>query len=290
MDASPRPTPLRYSAPSTARFVILVLALLCNGLFVGTAVHNVVEGDRWVADVAACDARSGGSDPLERQRAFEECAASAEQLRTVYSVTGGAVGLLAGLAVAIAAPAVIRRRRGLKPLPPQLDATSQRVRHLAAESGVRRAPDVLRGRLSQRDAFSFGLPGAYRIALPPKLALRPTDHAVFDPIVLHELAHVSHHDVALAWVARGVWLAVVPLACVPLVFAIVNGDFSIVFDYAWRAVVLLVVVRLVANEVLRVREHEDDLAVGDDADRLPSMLALLSTMASRSSAAPNPGL
>ena len=290
MDASLRPTPLRYSAPSTARFVILVLALLCNGLFVGTAVHNVVEGDRWVADVAACDARSGGSDPLERQRAFEECAASAEQLRTVYSVTGGAVGLLAGLAVAIAAPAVIRRRRGLKPLPPQLDATSQRVRHLAAESGVRRAPDVLRGRLSQRDAFSFGLPGAYRIALPPKLALRPTDHAVFDPIVLHELAHVSHHDVALAWVARGVWLAVVPLACVPLVFAIVNGDFSIVFDYAWRAVVLLVVVRLVANEVLRVREHEADVAVGNDADRLPSMLALLSTMASRSSAAPNPGL
>lgn len=290
MNAHLRATPLRYSEPSTARFFILVLALLCNGLFVGNAVHNAIEGDRWVENVAACNAGAESRDPFERHRDFEACVTSAERLRAAYALTGGAVGLLCGLAVAVAAPAVIRRRRDLKPLPPQLDSTRQRVALLAAEAGARRPPEVLRGRLSQRDAFTFGLPGAYRIALPPKLALTPTDRTVFDPIVLHELAHVAHNDVALAWLARGVWLAVIPLSCVPVVFAITADDFSFFFDYAWRAVVLLVVVRLVANEVLRVREHEADVAVGDEPGRLAGIRGLLVTIASRSGSTPQPNV
>ena len=125
------------------------------------------------------------------------------------------------------------------------------------------------------DAFSYGLPGRYRIALPPKLALRSTDHTLFDPVIRHELAHVSRHDVAFAWLARGVWFAVLPLVAVPIVLAIAGADFSILPDFIVRVAAILIIVRLVANEVLRVREHEADVTAAAEPELRTHLLALM---------------
>jgi Zn-dependent protease with chaperone function len=283
-----RAAPLRYSAPSTARYAILILALLCSGLFAGTAVHNFVRGDTWTQAVAQCDAENANVvDPLDQQARFEECSTSVERQRALYA-TGGLVAAAGlGVLVLIVAPHLISRRRGLRPLPLPLADARRRVSELAAGAGIRQPPVVKMGRGSQRDAFSYGIPGRYRIALPPKLALRWRDADTFDPVVLHELAHISHHDVALAWLARGAWWATVPLLVAPLMFAVGTGDFSTTLDYMWRAAVILVLAGLVAEDVLRIREHEADVAVADDPRQLPRIRALLTTM-SRSESPADP--
>ncbi|GEL94946.1 M48 family metalloprotease [Cellulomonas composti] len=166
------------------------------------------------------------------------------------------------------------RRRGLRPLPAALATVEQRVGELALEAGVRRPPALLVGRLSQRDAFTFGLPGRYRVALPPKLAARHGDAALFDPVLRHELAHVRHHDVTLAWFARTVWWAYWPVLMVPAVASIARRDVGVLLPYLWRAALVLTVVRLVTAALLRAREHDADLAAGS-GPKLPALRQLL---------------
>jgi hypothetical protein len=115
------------------------------------------------------------------------------------------------------------------------------------------------GAAAQRDGFSYGTPGRYRIALPRAVAVRWRDASLFDPLVRHELAHVAHRDVALAWLARSVWYALAPLLAAPLLIIPVSGDRSLLPDYLWRAALLAVVVQLVSSALLRSREHDADL-------------------------------
>jgi hypothetical protein len=37
------------------------------------------------------------------------------------------------------------------------------------------------------------------------------DRSVFDPLVRHELAQLARHDVLIAWSARAVWYALLPM-------------------------------------------------------------------------------
>jgi hypothetical protein len=115
------------------------------------------------------------------------------------------------------------------------------------------------GTSRQRDAFSFGAPGRYRVALPPAVAVRWRDVRLFDPLVRHELAHAKQRDIALAWLTRSVWYALVPILAIPIVSALVGGDASIVADYIWRAAVLGAVVALLSAALLRSREYGADL-------------------------------
>jgi hypothetical protein len=280
--SAPRADTLAYPSPTTARFVLLVLALLAGGLYIGTWVYNLLVGADWFEEAARCLASApAGAGPLEQQQANEACMASVERRRAGYAFAGGAATLAAGLLTLALVPAVIERRRGLRPLPQAMAATRTRADELAREAGLRRPPELMLGRSSQRDAFSYGFPGRYRIALPPKAALRPRDAAIFDPLLRHELAHIAHHDVALAWLARSVWWAFVPLLLVPVVLSTAQQDLSVTFDYVWRATVVLVTVRLVADALLRVREHDADLAAGRGEDNRQRLRAILSAIRSR---------
>jgi len=154
---------------------------------------------------------------------------------------------------------VLERRRRLRPLVPGLQPASERVATLAAEAGLARPPALVLGAATQRDGFSYGTPGRYRIALPRAVAVRWASATLFDPLVRHELAHVAHRDVALAWLARSVWYALAPLLAAPLVVMLLSSDRSLLPDYVWRAAVLAVVVQLVSSALLRSREHDADL-------------------------------
>lgn len=255
----PRPAVLAYPTPTSVHLLVLVLAVLAGGLFVGAWTYNIVAGGRWARGVAACF-EGLPADPLEAQSVFEDCTAALERERA-WSAAGGALVTLAlAVILLLVHPAVVARRRGLRPLPAGLAATQGRVAELAAEAGVRRVPTVVVGRLSQVDAFSYGTPGRYRIALPPKLAVSVGHAALFDPVVRHELAHVRHRDVALAWFARAAWWAFWPVVLVPAAVSVVRGDLGVLGPYAWRAALVLLVVRLVADAMLRSREHDADLA------------------------------
>jgi Zn-dependent protease with chaperone function len=262
----PRPDVLAYPSPTTSRFLIFLAALLSAGLFVGNWVHNQVEYDEWLAVVLRCDraapqpsAQPGLEAAIAQDSAAARCRADADRRRAAYAFAGAAAAATAGLVVLYLIPGLLERRRRLRPVAPALRPASDRVATLAAEAGLGRPPALLLGAASQRDGFSFGTPGRYRIALPQAVAVRWRNASLFDPLVRHELAHIAHHDVPLSWLARSVWYALAPLLALPVAIMLPSDDHSILGDYLWRAALLAVVVQLVSSALLRSREHDADL-------------------------------
>lgn len=257
---------LGYPSPTTSRYVILAAALLASGLFVGNWVHTEVRGDQWLSTVVQCERQRAPQTDLESrlraQREFETCTADAEHTRTVFALGGMAAATAAALAVLFLAPVVVRRRRQLRSPGPALSGAAERFDQLAHEVGVGGRVRPLVGTSRQRDAFSFGAPGRYVVALPPAAAVRWREPRLFDPLVRHELAHVSQRDVALAWLTRSIWYALAPILALPVITAVVDGDTSILGDYLWRTAVLGAVVALLSAALLRSREYVADLLAG----------------------------
>ena len=278
-----RPNVLAYASPTTSRFLVFLAALLTAGAFVGMWLHNEVVGDEWTKTVVRCIG-SASADPdaqgaLARNAAEERCRAAAERRRSAYSFAGAGGVLVLGVCVALLAPGVLERRRRLRRAGPRLADAERRLAELAREVGLRRPPIVMVTPASRSDAFAYGFPGSYRVALPPAVAVRWRDTTLFDPLVRHELAHVEHRDVALAWLARSVWYVIAPLLALPIVAGALEGDLSLLPDYLWRAALLALTVQLVSAALLRSREHDADLraaqaggsveAVAGVLDRLP---------------------
>jgi Zn-dependent protease with chaperone function len=274
---------LAFAAPTTTRYVAFLAALLSAGIFVGGWVYNQTQGRHWVAVVVSCAGQAQQASvplpPVQAELAREaleaRCRGTADVRRAAYGLGGaGAVGAGA-LAVVYLAPVLVRRRRRLRGLGPPLQEAGGRFAELAAEAGVRRMPRIERGPASQRDAFSYGAPGRPRVVVPPAVAVRWPDRELFDPVVRHELAHVRHRDVALAWLARSVWYALAPLLILALVVSLLSGDHSILADLLWRAALLGLTVLLVSAALLRSREYDADLRAAQFTGETGSLTALL---------------
>ena len=151
------------------------------------------------------------------------------------------------------------RTRRLRQAGPELQACSAAVARLARDAGLRRPPLIYLGSSRQRDAFSFGVPGRYAVALPPALAIRSSQATLFDPILRHELQHIRRRDVLLAWSARSAEWVLAPILLIPVIQAIVNRDISLLPTYPWRAILLALIGVLVSAGILRSREFEADL-------------------------------
>lgn len=263
----PRPDVLAYPSPTTSRYLIFLAALLSAGLFIGNWVHNQILDREWFAAVVRCEQvarQQTGTQPsleaaIARENAAARCRAAADRRRAAFAFGGAAAAGAAGLVVLYLVPGVLERRRRLRPIPPGLEPAGERVAALAGEAGLASPPALMLGAAAQRDGFSYGTPGRYRIALPRAVAVRWRNASLFDPLVRHELAHVAHRDVALAWLARSVWYALAPLLAAPLVIMLFSSDRSLLGDYLWRAALLAVVVQLVSSALLRSREHDADL-------------------------------
>jgi hypothetical protein len=263
----PRPDVLAYPSPTTSRYLIFLAALLSAGVFVGNWIHNQVVGDEWIAEVTRCRQETLQLTPTQpslegaiaQENAAARCRADADRRWAAFAFGGAAAAGAAGLVVLYLVPGVVERRRRLRPVVPGLEPARDRMVTLAAEAGLAHPPSLMLGAASQRDGFSYGVPGRYRIALPQAVAIRWRSPALFDPLVRHELAHVAHRDVALAWLARSVWYALAPLLALPVVISLLSDDRSLLPDYLWRAALFAVVVQLVSSALLRSREHDADL-------------------------------
>jgi Zn-dependent protease with chaperone function len=260
--STPQPNVLAFPAATTARFLILVTAMLAAGLFVGSATYNIdaVGGAVWSTAIGECASTSAAAsnDPAAQQAAFLRCAAPVERERVAFAVGAMLVLVVVSLAVLLVAPAVITRRRGLKPPDPVLAPAVHRMRVLAHQMGLRKPPVLLVGRTNLRDAFCFGRPGRYWIVLPRALVIRP-GQPTFDTVLRHELSHLVHHDVAMSWLANAVWYVLAPMLLVPVVLSVASADFSVLLDYLWRCALLALAVHLARRALLRSREHDADL-------------------------------
>jgi len=243
--------------------------MLAAGTFVGNWVHNQVLGQAWVREVVRCEerARQATADfssveaSLARISLAAECRAATDTRRVAFSAGGAAVAGMASLVVLGLAPRLIERKRRFRSLDARLEPAAQRMTALAAEIGLATPPTIVLGSTTQRDAFSYGIPGHYRVVLPPAAAVRWRDTGLFVPLVRHELAHLRHRDVPLAWLARSVWYALAPLLMLPLIVTVFSSDRGLLVDYAWRAALLALTVQLVSSALLRSREYDADLRV-----------------------------
>ena len=205
-DAAVRPNVLAYPSPTTSRFLVFLAALLTAGAFVGGWVHNQVLGHQWVSTVARCEQQSQLTSPtasltagIEANAAQERCRASVERRRAGFAIGGALIAGVAGTIVLFLVPKILERRRRLSAFPPELTPAVHRADELTRGLRLRRAPLLMLGPSALHDAFSYGRPGAYRVAVPPAAAVRWRDESLFDPLIAHEFAHIEHHDVALAW-------------------------------------------------------------------------------------------
>ena len=144
----------------------------------------------------------------------------------------------------------------------------------------RRRPRLFVSRPGQRQAYTTGLPGRRPlIVIPPKMAgFAARDPSSFDPVVLHEMAHVHARDVSWVSSVRHItWitLPVVALACLPQIFDVGGGQFSGMV--VLQAVVFVAGTALIARELLRRREIEADRQAARWLDSPEPLCRLLDT-------------
>ncbi|SQD96837.1 putative HtpX-like protease [Parafrankia sp. Ea1.12] len=284
----PRANILSYPPQTTGLFIIFILALIGTGLYIGTWIHNEFFIKHWLPAILRCRLEASETVSnlrpdlaiLEQIRQTERCEHPAEMRRALFALAGAATVGICALAILYLNPIRIRRRRKLGPPKPELRVgLDKRVETLAAEEGIRRVPTVSMSP-EGTDAFSYGAPGKYAIALPRKLAVSWQKSSLFDPVVRHEIAHIWHRDVAFTWLAISVQYVLVPLLALPLAVGLIGGDRSLLGDYVWRAALLAFVTGLVIRALLRAREHDADLRAARTPERLDAMEFLVPTLRS----------
>ena len=275
-DQAARPgRPRAFWLPSAAasRGVALIVAMLTAGIFAGQTLHHALPvGERWADRVKSCLGTEPAVPNLTYARAAQRCAEGVNRILVIFEISGVVVAIAGCLGLAVAAQRRVVRSRRLRS---GNDGLIQRVWGLSAEAGLRRPPFVFVGDASQRDAFSFGLPGQYAVALPPGLAVRSRITALFDPVVRHELAHIRHRDVMLGWSARAAGWMLVPLTMVPVLAMVMSGQLDVMPRTLWRFAVLVTTVLLGAASIFRAREFEADLGSVRSPDQRAALVWLL---------------
>lgn len=250
------------------RAITLLLALMTVGLFAGSSVfHETPLGQTWFLQASTC---------LDGT-----CSDSVNGWLVTFQLLGMVCAVAATATLTLLAPRRLIRSHGLRAFSPDLDPVAQRLSDLAGTAGSARVPKLYLAPVRQRDAFTFGLPGRYGIALPPSLVVRHRQPAVFDPVVRHELAHIRHHDVLIAWSTRPALWVSGTLLVFPVGFALVDRDLSLMPSYLWRASLLLAVTTLVCAGILRSREFEADAAATHDGGSTHDLRGVLAAIPER---------
>ncbi|MEU2158077.1 M48 family metalloprotease [Streptomyces sp. NPDC019396] len=273
---APRTGPL---SPTGARYVLLIVTLVLAGAFAGQVVHGLVLGQSWGAAAQQCITDSGRlfPDSVREQTEYQlRCMGPLQRRQALVSLAGSAAVLLLGAAGLWLLPRRLMRRVARKTASARWQSLARGV---AAETGVRHAPRVVWGTGSVRQAFTLGHGRRSRIILPRGMLLLRGEGA--EAIIRHEIGHITAGDVTLVWLTRGVWWALVPvLLTAPLVAAVQGwrwadtsplGMLAEPFwaEYGTRALVLVVIAVLVAQMIMRSREHEADLAAAGGRSLAP---------------------
>jgi Zn-dependent protease with chaperone function len=291
----------RVGAPpsgTTVRLLLLTALVAAGGLATFNDLYVLVPA-RWsyfTATLAECfaDPRIGlpAPDGFEQARALlATCQEHAFYDRVLW--IGYGFLLLAAVTAVLYAlhPVWIRWRERLARYRRD-DDTAEVLDHLnalCAKVGLTTPPSWYVRAVPGRSGLAFGVVGRRRVRLDAGLLVHfDRDRARFDAVVLHELGHLRNRDIDKTYLTIALWWAFVAVVVAP--FAVLVGhtalsdappaggpdpvltEYLVDRPYALgQALVLAVLVYLVRNAVLRVRELHADvfLATHHDGDPAP---------------------
>jgi Zn-dependent protease with chaperone function len=199
--------------------------------------------------------------------AYNSCAASGYRVQGLLAVGGIATILVAAAAMAVAAPWADWwrvARAGRVQLEAQDEARlAERFNALCGFCGLtgRRRPRLVVAGPAINQAFTGALPtGRPQVVLPAAVAFAYDNPGQFDPVVLHELAHVRARDVSWASPVRWIAWLTVPAIAAPALVDLLSGTMTSMDAVrpVAQAVVFVVAALVIAAGLLRQRELEAD--------------------------------
>jgi Zn-dependent protease with chaperone function len=297
----PRPRHSRYDEPMPGppqpllgMYVLTGIVLCCVGACAGQLLY---QGDLGLSAhpsgmINQCATRFPFHWlALKNLGAFQRCAAG--PMRSEGLVILAVIGafLLAAVAVSIAVPWIELRRLACAAPVGEIPDVAASFASLCSVTGLaRRQRPRLHvagpGRPVVTQAFTTALPwGRPLIVLPAKVAVARADPDRFDPVVLHELAHVRARDVSWVSSVRGItWLTIplLALACIP---GLMNSQgTTIPGTVLVQAGLFVVITAAFAAGLLRLRELEADRQAARWLEEPDGLRRILSSASPRSSA------
>jgi Zn-dependent protease with chaperone function len=277
----PRLNPFIFPTDTDFRFIILIVSFLGASLFIFKLLYFSFDGrsSSYVTTQLECMNLKGtynfsdldnyrNPEYLAAHEAYNSCRAPSEQAVAIWSL-GGLLFLIAVSGMIFwTFPARIVHKKKLTLLTD--DDAPEVVKYLQGlchEVGIFRTPGLYWNPLdSSITGLAFGRRGDYKIALSGGLITRYyVDRPGFRAIVLHELAHIYNADIDKTYVTQSLWQAFLLLA-VPsfIITSLINTnqsgpDWTTLFGLSWRLMGLVLLVYLLRNGVLRIREIYADV-------------------------------
>jgi Zn-dependent protease with chaperone function len=258
---APRPNVLALPSATTARLILLLAAVLSGGAYVGISFHDWLLASSYAHEDLACKQRaeSSGLVTSGQLEYLESCLRPQEVLRGLFALGATVLFVLLLVAILLLAQVIIGRRRPGREMTQYFDDSREYLAELRRAGGVSPETVILVGPSGQRDAFTYGAFGHYRVQVPRGMAAQWRARALFEPVLLHEFAHIFHRDVKWGWFARAAWYAVTPVLVASIILPALQGDWSYFWSYTWRALLLAVLAQLLIRGYLRARETDADL-------------------------------
>ena len=284
-----RPNILAFPSATTARVFLLLAAIVSAGAFVGISVHDWLLARSYASAYNACSAGAALRGPVGSTAYsdyLELCFRPTQIRRGLFALGGGLTLVLLLMVTVPLAQLIISRRRPGKAMTQYFAGSGKYLEELRNASGVNSNTMILVGPSQQRDAFTYGAFGRYRIQLPRGLAVKWRTRDLFEPVLLHECAHIFHRDVKWGWFARAAWYAVVPLLLAALIPPVLQHDWGYFLSYAWRAILLVVITQLLIRSFLRARETDADLRAAQVLHDVTDITAVIGRNTSRLSRLP----
>lgn len=281
---TPKPAPpsstgqlLPAPGPLFGLYALVFTVLGCIGAFAGEIffLGARILSARYSQTIASCQHRQLIIP------AFDRCVSGSFRVEGLFALAVAvAVPALAAMVCLVAARTP--QRHPVRPGEAGVAAVAARFEMLGDKARLTggQRPGLFVSGPGQPKAYTTSRPGGRPlIVIPAKLAgSAARDPNLFDPVVLHEMAHVRARDVSwVSSVRRITWitLPVVVLACIPQVFDAGGGVFS--GTVAAQAAVFVAGTALIALELLRRREIEADRQAALWLDSAEPLCRLLDT-------------